>query len=108
MTTIKLCTSTGDREVEAQVVGVWAVHPAWESSGWAVSHVHTGRLVHQFFDESKAVQVANALHEQLGAIEYPDVPRGHNNFTITREMRRVAKRISAVVQQCLALGDRHG
>lgn len=94
---IKLCTSTGDREVEAYVVGAWAAH---QSLGlnyvWSVTHIASGRLVGDNFEESQAKAIAEALDRELGDPYPHPMPRDVHDIDLTPELRVSAERIKAI------------
>lgn len=102
MTTIKIATSTGDREVEAHVVGAWAVHRSWKFRAlWSVTHATSGRCVGTMYDERQARAIVDALHEEIGDPYPHSLPRDEQTIEMTPELKHTAKRIINVVERTL-------
>lgn len=60
-TTISIITNQGDREIEAEIHGNYAVHKATRGWGWSVTHVETGLSVGDVLTKEAAIWVATNL-----------------------------------------------
>lgn len=69
--TIK-CT-TGERDVDAIIIGAWAAHESVDGHGWSVTLVEHGRRCGIDLDKRSAVKLARVLNERLPVFRWSGV-----------------------------------
>jgi hypothetical protein len=105
MTTIKIATEGGDRDVDAHVYGDWAAHRGHGCRGWSVTHVPSGRCLPELsgpLNEREAQSVAEALHNQCDGSPWLGVSRTDDNAVLTPEMEREGLKIREVALEVLS------